>query len=259
MLRFKFSDTDWTDIDGKVLKMSLENDYLTDSRLTHNYQAPVITEDSWNGDTYPVQINIWDSYIIKIHARELAINMLPKMISCKNLTIEDFSTGELLNIDTQSAGALTLEPGDRNDIIGQGFNLICRSRKIKIYPGISVNNTNVLRITENLIDYNYYTDKEIISFITDSERSRLQSSSGLDETAMTLSKNGRRMVFYLMESDAILLKKRIENIGYSSMIINPSTNNIQIAEIGKCTLTPLTEGLYRCEAELITNSNRMYA
>jgi hypothetical protein len=259
MIRIKFSDTDWLDADGKILKMSLEDDFLTNGRLTHHYTAPVITEENWGGETFPVQINIWESYIIEFYVKELAVNMMNKMIVCKNIMIEDFQSGELITVDTQSTGGITLEAGDRLGTSGQRFNIICKSRKIKIYPGISVDLTNTLRIVDNIGTYNFYTDQKIIKFITEPTRGEYQKSDGLQQTSMTLSKDGCKMVFYLMENNAITLKRKIENIGYTSIKINPNTDNLTVNEVGKCTLTQLSEGLYRCEVEFIINPNLMFA
>lgn len=259
MIRIRFSDVDWTDVDGNVLKMSLVNDFLTNTRLSHNYMAPIVTEDSWNGKTFPVQRNIWESYLIEFYVKELAINMMTKMQSCSNISIKDLSTGEDIELDTKSSGALTLEPGDKFGTSGQSFNLICRSRKISTYPGMAVNNTNLLRIVSNTITYDFYSDREVISFITDSERAQYNNLSGIDYTAKTISKNGKRMIFYLMETQAVTLKRLIENVGYTSIRINPNTDNNLVSELGKCNLTLLSEGLYKCESEFIINTNLMYA
>lgn len=261
MLRIKFSDTDWIDSNGKTLKMSVEKEFLTSTRLTHNYIPPVTTMDNWGGETFPVQINQWEGYLIELMVQELAISMMSKMIACRTISIEDLSTGEFVTIDTQSEGAISLEAGDRFGTSAQSFNLIVKARKIKTYPGIAVDNTNTLQIIDPTLPnpLNFTTDRKLIYFVTDPDKSDYQKDSGLTDTSRTLSKNGVKMVFYLMESNAIILKRKIENIGYTSIKINPNTDNLLVAEIGKCTLTQLPEGLYKCECEFILTPNLMYA
>ncbi len=263
MIRIKFSDIDWTDVDGKIIKMSVEKDFITNSRLTHNYQPPVITEDTWAGETFPVQINIWESYLIELYVKELAINMMNKMIVCRNVTIQDFQTGEIITLDTKTSGAISLEPGERFGTSGLSFNLICRSRKIKLYPERVDNvesNTNTLLITDQFGQLNFYTNRKIVNFVSDPEISDYQRSrTGQNIATRTLSKNGVRMVFYLMETNAIILKRKIENIGATSIVINPNTDNLTVTEIGKVTPTQLPEGLYKCECELILTPNLAYA
>lgn len=258
MIIIRFSDTDWTTESGKIIKMSVQNEFITNSRMTYNYLAPIITEDTWNGKQFPVQINIWESCLIEFAVKEMAIHMMNKLQSCENITVEDTGTGEIITLDTQSSGAISLEASERSDT-NMWFNLICRSNKISLYPGIARNNTNTLRIVKNLVNYDFYTDKDIISFVTDSVKSNYTNGSGIDYTAKTVSKNGKKMVFYLMETQANDLKNKIENLGFTSISINPLTDNISVSEVGTCKLTLLTEGLYRCEVELIINSNVNYA
>jgi hypothetical protein len=258
MLKIQFSDTDWTDVNGRILKMSVENELFINSRLSYNYLAPVITEDVWNGKQFPVQINIWESCIIEFAVKEMAIHMMNKLQSCENIICTDLSTGEIITLDTQSSGAISLEPSDRFDT-NQFFNLICRSNKISIFPGIARHNTNILRIVKDLVNYDFYTDKDIISFVSDPEISKVVNyQTGLDSASKTVSKNGKKMVFYLMETQAIDLKKKIENVGYTSILINPLTDNIPVLELGICKLSLLSEGLYKCEVDLIISGNLMF-
>ncbi len=258
MIRIRFSDSDWLDSQGRAVKMSLEKELNTNSRLTYSYVAPIITEDSWKGRTFPVQINQWESYTIQFAVKEVAIHALSKMQVCKNLTIEDTTTGEVITVDTLSSGAISIEAGNRYDT-NQFFTISVKANKIKSYPGLAVLNTNVLRITINLVDYNFYTDMEIIDYVTDAEIQKYQDGVGIDFVTKSNSKNGKRMLFYYMENTAMDLKRKCENLGFSSIIINPNTNNYVILETGKCKLTELTEGLYKCECEFITSSNQNYS
>jgi len=258
MIIIKFSDTDWVNASGQIIKMSIENEFITNARLSYNYLAPVITEDNWNGKQFPVQINIWENCLIEFAVKEMAIQMMNKIQSCKNVTIEDTSTGELITLDTQSSGAISLEIADKFETI-QFFVLNCRSNKICIYPGIARNNTNTLRIIKDLVTYDFYTDQEIISFVSDAIQTKIiNQTTGLDATTKSFSKNGKKMVFYLMETMANDLKYKIENLGFSSMAINPLAENISITELGTCKLTLLSEGLYSCEVELFISGNIKY-
>jgi hypothetical protein len=258
MIRIRFSDTDWLDSQGRVVKMSLEKELNANSRLTYAYTAPVITEDTWKGRTFPVQINQWESYTIQFAVKEVAIHALAKMQVCKNIEIEDTSTGEIITVDTLSSGAISIEPGNRYDS-NQYFTITVKANKIKSYPGLAVLNTNVLRITINLIDYNFYTDFDIIDFVTDAEAAKYQDGVGIDVVTKTNSKNGKRMLFYFMEATAMDLKRKCENLGFSAMVINPLSNNFVTLETGKCKLTELTEGLYKCECEFIVSANQNFS
>jgi hypothetical protein len=261
MIKIWYSDIDWENIDGQVVKMSIGNEMYINSRFTYNYTPPVITEDTWNGKTFPVQINIWDSYVIEFATKEQSINTIAKIQACENIIVEDCETNEIIKVDTSTSSGLSVEPGDRFMTANMGFNFVFKSKKTPIYPGIARYNTNTLQIVIDGNTYNYYSDKDLINFITDAEQSKYNNGIGYDSTSKTACKYGVRMVFYLMESEAIILKGHVENLGQTSWsaTINPLTDNITSIEIGVCKLTALTEGLYRCEVEFITDYNTNYA
>lgn len=259
MLKFKFSDTDWTDIDGHVLKMSLGSEFFANSRLTANYLAPVVTMDSWNGRSFPVQKNIWESYIVEFKMSEMGIHLLSKLQSCDNIELTDTELGETITIDTHVDGGITIEPGNRYMSTGQVFSMICRTRKISTYPGISKNHTYNATIISSLTTYLFYTDFAPIPFISDSEKKQFDREDGIVRTAKTSSSEGFKMLFYLMQNDAIALKKRSENLGYSAFTIFDGINNINVIEVAKCKLDQLPEGLMKCELEVVTNPVVNYA
>jgi len=259
MITIKFSDIDWINVDGQIIKMSLENEFNTQARLTHNYLAPIITEDTWNGKSFPVQINLWESYLMEIAVKELSIAMLAKIQSCSYIEITDSMTNETIIADTKASGGISIEMVDRFQTTNQSFNFIVRTKKVSLYPGIAKNNVNLLRILISPSFYDFYTDADIISFVSDAAKNDYDNSNGIATTAKSIVKRGSKMVFYLMETAAISLKEKIENIGYTSATINPATLNKTVIEQGKCSLTLLTEGLYKCECELITSSKVAYA
>lgn len=259
MIKIWYSDIDWENIEGQIIKMSLANELYLNTRLTYNYTPPIITTDTWNGKTFPVQINIWEAYIIEFATKEQGIHTISKMQACENITIEDCETNEIIQVDTSSDGGVSIELIDRFLTANQAYNLIFKAKKTPIYPGIARYNTNILEIIISGTTYNFYSDKEVINFISDAEQINYTNGSGINETAKTVAKFGSRMVFYLMESDALSLKGKVENLGYTSIKINPATDNIIAVEIGICKLTALPEGLYKCEVELITDSSVNYA
>ena len=59
------------------------------------------------------------------------------------------------------------------------------------------------------------------------------------------------MVFYLMETQANLLKEYTEKATPSDVVINPTVNNFIAQEMVKCKISELTEGLYKCEIDLV--------
>lgn len=259
MIIIRFSDVDWLNVDAKVVKMSLQNELMLNARLTYDYIAPIITEDNWNGRTFPVQKNIWESYIIEFAVKEVAIHALAKIQSCQTITIEDTATAELITVDTSVNGGISLEGGDRYLSTNKSFNLVCRSNKISTYPGIAKLNTNNIRIIKNNITYPFYTDMELVYSVSDAVIDKASNKDGLNYVAKSFSQNIVQLLFYLKNPDAMNLKLLVENLGYTSLTINPSTDNIVITEIGECKLTPLTEGLYRCECKFVINTNLLYA
>jgi hypothetical protein len=259
MLRIRFSDIDWQDSDGKIIKMSIPKDFYTNARLSYAYLAPIVTEDTWAGATFPVQKNIWECYKIEFAVKEMAIPQMAKIEACTFIEITDSSTNETIVIDTQINGGITIEPGERYETTNQYFTITCRARKIKTYPGIAKLNTNNLQIIANLQTFNFYTDQKIIDFVTDAEQSKYTNNTGIDSFSKTISKNGKRMVFYLMESAANDLKRLTENIGYTSLKINPNIENYNVLELGKVKQTEMTEGLWKCECEFIISPNLKFA
>jgi hypothetical protein len=62
--------------------------------------------------------------------------------------------------------------------------------------------------------------------ITDAEQSKFSNSSGYDETSRTACIYGVRLVFYLLESDAITLKERVENLK-KELIPDKTSNSLK--------------------------------
>jgi len=249
MIRIWFKDIAWIDSDGNVIRMDLANEIVVNTRLNHAYRTPVITEDTWNGRTFPVQINVFEGYNIQFGQRELSINDIAKLQSCKEIYVESLETNEMLKVDTDTSGQLGIEPLERLSTSNQGFVFNFVAKRIPTYPGLARLNTHTLTINYNSTDYNFYTDYDFIQFVSDAERSDYQLNSGINYTAKTIQKKGYRIVFYLMESDALSLKEKLEvslpeNVSFNTTIIP--------IESARCQLTALTEELYKCEVELVT-------
>jgi len=255
MIRVWFKDIAWADSDGNVIPMNYAKELVFNARLNHAYKQPIITEDSFNGKSYPVQITISDAYQIQFGQREMSIGDISKLQACKEIWVQDFETNELIEVDTTSSGGFTIEPGERLQSANMSFIMTFSTKKILTYPALPRLNTNSLLITIDNIDSTFYTDYDFYQFVTDVERADYQQNSGQLYTAKTIQKTGYRIVFYYLESDAISLKTKLESAKPENVFFNTS---IQPIEFSKCTLTALTEGLYKCEVELITSVNLNY-
>lgn len=250
MIKVWFSDIDILNASGQTIKLE-NNFFYVNSCILRNYLPPIITEDSWNGQTFPVQIDIWDGYQMKVAQRDLSINFLALVQSCKTVIIQDCDTNEIINIDTSASGAITIEPQGRLGTVNQSFLITFKSNRQLSYPGIVRNNTYNLKCTYNSVEYTFYTDKDIINFVNDTETEQFDNESGIKYTSKTISKEGKRMLFYYPETEALFLKKICELTEPANILINEVTT---VLENMKCTLTALTEGLYKCEVEAITSS-----
>ena len=254
MVKIWFNDIVWSDSEGRYIAMNEPNIIYSNNRLIHNYSPPTITTDNWGGKSFPVQTNLWESYQIMLAQRELSIHQIAKLQACRNITIEDIDNNETISIDTKADGGISIEPNGRNGTVNNSFLLTLKSRRISIYPGLFVYAINRLRIVLDSLPFNFYSDHEIITFATDAEKQEFSYDDGLKYTAKTTNTNGKRMVFYLMETDAISLKNKIEFATTGNISINPDTDNFTNIGSGTCKITELPEGLFKCEIEIITTS-----
>lgn len=252
MLKIWSEDINWTNDDGQIIAMSNPSCLYLNSRLVHSYLPPVITEDTWNGRTFPVQIDIWNSYQVHFSLKEISLQQIQKIQICQKLYLESLTTNEIIIVDTKASGGISIEPGGRLGSVDQSFIMTFRTNRTVTYPGLARLNTNNLRIVIGANTYNYYTDYDIISYIEDTEKSDYSYDNGIKYTAKTINRQGKQLIFYLMETDAVALKEYLETAAASNIVINPLTDNTVSLETGVCKLTQLTEGLYKCECTIIT-------
>lgn len=254
MIKIWFSDIDILNDAGQTVKME-NNFFFVNTLIQRNYTPPIITEDTWNGRTFPVQTDIWEGYQIKVAQKDISTNLLSLMQTCKTIIIQDCETNEIITIDTEASGAITIEPQGRLGTVNQSFLITFKSNRMLSYPGLVRNNTYNLKCTYNSVQYTFYTDKDIINFVNDTEQSQYQNDSGINYTSKSISKEGKRMLFYYPETEALFLKEVCELTEPADIIVNDSGT---VKENIKCTLTALTEGLYKCELEIITDSTVYY-
>lgn len=251
MIRIQFSDINWTNIDGEIIPMSYIQELILDSRLTHEFKPPFITEDTWKGQTFPVQITIFDNYRCQFGLKEISTEDLTKLLASKKIWVYDFETAEMIEVDTQSSGQLSIEIIGRQGSVEQCFALTFSSKKTCIYPGIARLNTNCLQITIDSTIYLYYTDKDLMTVVDNAQWSDYDNESGQKYVSKTMQRNHKKMIFYFMEIDAMGLKENVEKAEPSDIIINPSTDNIPAVEMVECELNELTEGLWRCVVNIV--------
>lgn len=255
MIRIWFKDVSWTNKDGEVIPMQYAKEIVMNARLNHAYKQPIITEDTFNGKTYPVQITVSDYYNIVFGQREMSLNDISKMQACKEIWVQSYDTNEIIEVDTTSSGGIIVEPGERLSSANMGFIMSFQSKKTVTYPALPRLNTNHLEITIDAVTYDYYTDYDFMVFNTDAERSDYLNNSGQIYTSKTVQKSGYKIVFYYLETQANLLKLHLEQAKPENIAFNTSIVPI---EFSKCTNTMLAEGLYKCEVELITSVNLNY-
>lgn len=249
MIRVWFKDIDWENIDEETIPLSYGNELIVFGREVAKFVQPDITEDTWKGKTFPVQITNYESYKVKFAVKEPGVHMLSKILSCKTVWIENLTTNEKYKVDTQTSGKFTIETVNLGTVENSVI-LNFSTKRTPVYPGIARLNTYALTITIGLTDYVYYTDFEPIQTITDSVRAESTYNDGKILTSKTLQKTGYRLLFYFMESDAVQLKTQLE----SAQPENVDYEGLEPDEMGVCQLTELTEGLYKCEVQLIMDN-----
>src|SRR5574343_425487 len=254
MIRIWFEDITWTNDNAEVIPMNYGQEIISEARLVHAYKPPVIIEDSWNGKSFPVQIINNEGYSIQFGQRELSIHQVAKLKSCKKIYVHEIETNEIIEVDTSQQGQMTLEPVGRMGTVNQGFIFTFTDKKKRtiVNPGLVRLNTNLLSIDYNSSTYTYYSDYDVINTITDSELSQYESAlDGHSETAKYKYKTGKKMLFYLSETNMLLLKKHVENSLPANVTIDSST----AIEVGKCATSLIGEELYKCEVDFIVSSN----
>jgi hypothetical protein len=256
MIRIYFKDIDWLDSEGNVIPMSYPNEIITYGRIIARHQQPIITNDSWGGTTYPVQITINEAYKVAFAVKEASIHHLAKIISCKTIQIYEYATNDIIDINTESEGQINITTS-HNGSADVAVEMEFTGKKISIYPGIARLNANLLRIINNGTN-NFYTDKSILSVITDPELESHTRDSGLIKVSKSVIKQGKKMVFYLMETNAILLKKLIYGTWPENIVINPNTDNIVPIEMGNVEMIELSEGIYKLIVTFTTVNTLSY-
>lgn len=263
MIKIEFSDIDWTNIDGQIIKMSDANDFYINSRLSHLYIPPVITEDSWGGKTFPVQITNWDGYIIEFASKEIGISLLSKIQSCSFLRITDTRTSEIVTADTQSSGAVAVEVGEKYMTTNQAFRLMIRSKKTCLYPAIQRLGTYWCYVEYANESYPYgvelslyKTDIIPIKIINTNQIDSIVADNLINVATKKQVKEGYKMVVYGMNDDMVLMKKYFDIASFTAFLINPLWK-ISIENIS-CEFVELTEGLCKNTVTIITKSNVRY-
>lgn len=259
MITIWFEDIAWTNGNNETIPMNYGNEIITNARLLYSYKPPIITEDTWNGKSIPVQIINNEGYSIQFTQRELSIHQIAKLQSSKKVYVHCHETNEIIEVDTTQPGQMTLEPLGRLGTAHQGyiFTFTNKKKRAVVNHGIARLQTYNLNITFESANYNYYTDFDVIKSSTDTEVLSYESSldGHLEPTKFT-QKETYKMLFYLLEADMILLKKHVENALPSDVLINALYTPI---EAGKCKVDLIAEKLYKCECEFVTNSRLDYA
>jgi hypothetical protein len=248
MIQIWFEDINWTNEDGEVIPMEHPMQINAYGRIISRFEQPVITNDTWGGKTFKVQITNTESYRAKFAVKELSVHALAKMLSCKKVWVKEFATNEVHEIDTETDGKMMIESTNVGSS-EQSVIFTYSTKKTCVYPGIARLNTNNLNITYSGT-YNFYSDKPILEWISDFEK--------YDDDKVEIGRKGVKMVFYLLESDAMDLKELISKVQPSGISINPLTDNYTPIEAGTCILTELTEGLFRCEVSYPTEKIVLY-
>jgi len=252
MIKIWYEDINWVDDAGQIIPMSSGQELILNCRLTHMYRQPVITEDTWNGRSFPAQINIHESYMVEMAQREISLNDLNKLQSCKKIYVTSLDTNEIIEVDTDSP--MLIEPGERYGTAHQLFTWTFQTRKISTYPAYPRLNTYELSITVDSVESTYYTDFEAINFILDSELAQYNQNDGMNRTSKIVTKKGKRLLFYLFETDAIELKELIEQAYPEDVLFE----TVQAVETPVCTIAQLAEALYRVDVQMITSVDVNY-
>jgi hypothetical protein len=251
MIRIQFDDINWTNVDAEIIPMSHMQELIISGRLNYEYNQPVFTEDTWGGKTFPVQISIWDGYSVQFSLKEISTHQIAKIQACKRIYIYEYETNEIIKVDTTSSGKLTIEPLGRQGTVEQSYKFSFATKKTCIYPGIARLNTNTLQVTIDETTYLFYTDIEILSSVDDTELETIDNDSGQKYTTKATQRKHKKMLFYLMEANANLLKEYSEKAIPADVIINPATSNIPAVENVECKISEMAEGLYKCEIDLV--------
>jgi hypothetical protein len=259
MVKIWFEDINWTTKNGEIIPMSYGQEIISGGRLVSRYDQPTITNDTWMGKSFPVQITNYEAYSFQFSVKEMSIHNLAKLQSCKKIWIHEYETNEIIEVDTETDGKLLIEPGGNIGSVEQKIRLSFVTNRTPVYPGISRLNTNNLRIYYDSNYYNFYTDKAVMAYINDPALTQFEYGNGQLITAKSTIRKGKKMVFYLMEADAINLKELIAKSLPQNVSINPDITNEISTETGLCELTELTEGLYKCIVTLPTSNIVEYA
>jgi hypothetical protein len=253
MVKIWFEDIAWINEDGETIPMNYGQEIITNYRLIHEYNQPTITTDSWNGKEFPVQTTMYDRYRLNFAVKELSHEDITKMQCCKKIWVHDFDNNEIIEVDTSSSGQIAVEQSGRLGVVEQGFTFSFSSKKTCIYPAMARLNTYYLTVLAGTT-YTYYTDFAILNLSKDPDKVNMDNDSGLEFTVKAVQKIGKKAVFFLMEATANLLKQQLERCEPAGI----SLNGFIPVENVSCKITELTEGLCKCDVEIIISALSYY-
>jgi hypothetical protein len=248
MVKISYKDKlNWTDLDGLITNWSELSEYYFNDRILTNFIQPIEVLDNWNGVDNRVQIIHWKGWYIEFNVKESSIHTINDLLVCDTVLISDLENGIEHTVDTRQSEYFQLTAGER---IGQTSNikytLIYRTNRKVINKGLPVNNTHELDIDGT----SFYTDFDIIS-PNEIELSQFEDEDSITVTSKVVTKDLKRLVFYLLESDAYNLRELYTNTEPDLITLDSTYTCLENRDFEPILLN---EGLYRCELDFLTTS-----
>ena len=246
MVTITYRDVNWTDNNSNVIIMQNYNTLILNACILEQYNPPIITEDTWNGQTFPVQTTISRKFTINISAKETSISLFAKLQSCFELRFQDSESG--LDVYADVKKGILIENVTRPENKGVAAQLSFFSETINTYPAIAKTNNYFLALPYESV-FTYFVSDFAPTKYTLGQSNGIEGENTLLLQTKKVSNTGLRYVFYFHETEMIDFKKKFElgSVPYiNHTTISLGTDNMEVSE--------LPEGLYKIVASVFTGS-----
>lgn len=216
--------------------------YFTDFDLIENTIESDPVNVDWSDGTQK---------LIQNRQREVIELLFYFTTAQKVVFLEKLKSSPLITINDISILNYTIE----QNLIGYDYNsIILRgviSDEFNTFD-LSPNNTYNLKIVNNSITYNFYTD--FVPFLVSEEPiiNTFDNQTGINTPTKNISKTVKRLTFFENESDAFNLKKRFELGGTVTL------NTVAVQENRTVTPEKIGHDLYKIEVDCLLSTDLSY-
>lgn len=259
MIRISYKDgNNWESIDGVFRNMIDMSELYKNERVQPYYIAPLIVTDTWNGRTIKLQEIFSKSWYVEFSVKEDQLHEVQAIKSCDFVYITDLTTNLKQTVNMQTVDPIIFNEPERIEKTSNWkISFIYKVDKTIINKQTSApNQTNTLVTSfddgTTVTNKTFYTDLELIERQQDTILNNIDNDDGVNVLVKATQRKENLLVFYLLPSDANILKKEFERA--QTILIN----SISVLENRSVTYTEVGENLIKCLVSCLIENQVYY-